>query len=221
MTKPRPPAATIEQLSPMLFVERKRVPENEEAYLVQIKYDGYRVLAQFGAGQCILRTRNGADCTRWFPEVAQALLAESCGRSIVDGEICVLDELGRSDFDLLHARARRRHLRAGDALVTFCVFDVLVMNGRNVMHLPLTERLALLPLLFKSTPPHLLIARHIDASMVPNPVSWLYERALALQLEGVVGKLATSHYQPGVRTADWFKLKRPGAVPANRFRPRP
>jgi ATP-dependent DNA ligase len=70
------------------------------------------------------------------------------------------------------------------------------------MELPLTERVALLHRLFESPPPHVLVARHIDTSMVPRPVSWLYGQAVDLQLEGVVGKLATSRYQPGVRAAD-------------------
>jgi bifunctional non-homologous end joining protein LigD len=205
----------------MLLVERKRAPENENDYIAQLKYDGYRVLAQFGNAQCMLRTRNGTECSNWFPEVAQALVAQSGGRTIVDGEICVLDEIGRSDFDALHERARRRRRRPGDVSVTFCVFDLLVMNGRSVMHLPLIERLALLLNLFEPPPPHVLVARHVDAGMAPNPVSWLYGQAVALQLEGVVGKLADSIYQPGVRSADWFKLKRPGAVPAQRFRRQP
>jgi bifunctional non-homologous end joining protein LigD len=218
MTKVPPPATSIEQLSPMLLDERKRAPENEQDYIAELKYDGYRVLAQFGDAQCTLRTRNGADCTRWFPEVEQSLRALAGRRCIVDGEMCVLDEMGRTDFNLLHERARHRRWRPGDVLVTFCVFDVLVVNGRSVMHQPLTKRKSLLLDLFDPAPPQVLVARHIDAIMVPKPVSWLYGQAVALQLEGVVGKLASSRYQPGARTPDWFKLKRPGAVPAGRFR---
>lgn len=110
----RPQAASIEQLSPMLLVERKHAPANEDEYIAQLKYDGYRVLAQFGNAQCVLRTRNGADCTKWFPEVAHALAALAGGQNIVDGEICVLDDLGRSDFNRLHDRARRRRWRPDD-----------------------------------------------------------------------------------------------------------
>jgi bifunctional non-homologous end joining protein LigD len=63
-----------------------------------------------------------------------------------------------------------------------------------------------------------LYAQHVDSSTVENPVSWLYAQALALRLEGVVGKLADSPYLPGQRTKNWFKLKRPGAVPPSRFK---
>ena len=71
-----------------------------------------------------------------------------------------------------------------------------------MMLLPLTERLMLLHELIAFPPPHVLVARHIDASIVPKPVSWLFAQAVDLQLEGVVGKLGTSRYQPGVRAAD-------------------
>ena len=136
---------------------------------------------------------------------------------VVDGEMCILDEVGRSDFDALHDRARRRKLSPGDRLVTFCVFDLLVYEGRSVMALPLIERKAMLAALLSPAPSNILYARHITSADVENPISWLYAHALELKLEGVVGKRATSPYRPGERSPDWFKLKRPGAVPPERF----
>jgi bifunctional non-homologous end joining protein LigD len=47
---------------------------------------------------------------------------------------------------------------------------------------------------------------------------WLYQQALALRLEGIVGKLLDSRYFPGIRSRDWLKIKRPGVVPPERFR---
>lgn len=201
----------------MLLDERKVAPQDQSDYIAEVKYDGYRVLAEFGEGSCILKTKNGADCTAWFPEVANGLAALSCGRMIVDGEMSILDEVGRTDFDALHARARRRRWKEGDKLVTFVVFDLLVMDGLSTMDRPLTERKALLAGLLDPAPPNVLYARHIDSTTSDMPVSWLYEHALGLMLEGVVGKLANSIYRPGERTTDWFKLKRPGAVPPSRF----
>lgn len=183
-----------------------------------IEVAGMRALvAQFGDLHCALRTRNGADCTRWFPEVSAVLAGAGHGRMVVDGEMCILDSQGRSDFDALHDRARRRKLSPDDRLVTFCVFDLLVHDERSVMMLPLIERKEMLSKLLMPSLPNVLYARHITADEVENPVSWLYSHALELKLEGVVGKLATSSYQPGERSTDWFKLKRPGAVPPERF----
>lgn len=210
-------APGIEALLPMLLDERKIAPAEQNDYIAEVKYDGYRVLAQFGEGACILRTRNGTDCTRWFPEVARPLAAVPHSRMVIDGEMCILDAGGRSDFNALHQRARRRRFSDGDVCVTFCAFDVLVFNGRNVMVLPLIRRKRLLEEILAPGIDNVLYARHISGDDVGEPVSWLYARALELELEGIVAKRADSLYRPGERSPDWFKLKRPGAVPPERF----
>ena len=201
----------------MLLDERKSPPADESQYVAELKYDGYRVLAEFGDGTCTLKTRNGTDCTKWFPEVCEGLRTVQCGPTLLDGEVCVLDELGRTDFEALQTRARRRGWKQGDRAVTYAAFDALVISGMSVMQRPLLERKALLEKLLTPAPPHILFAKHVTAAMVSNPVSWLFDHALTLRLEGVVGKLANSVYLPGERTTAWFKLKRPGAVPPERF----
>jgi len=209
---------TIDSVRPMLLDERRTAPMDQDGYLVEPKFDGYRVLAEFGEGKCQLRTKNGADCTRWFGEVVDALAGLKCGRTIVDGEMCVLDEVGRSDFDSVHARARRRRYTEGAPLVTYCIFDLLVEKGRDITGKPLKLRKAKLAKLLAQSPSHTLYVQHMSSEDVIDPVSWMYEHALQLKLEGVVGKRADSIYLPGARTTEWFKLKRPGAVPAKRFR---
>ncbi|UGQ45069.1 ATP-dependent DNA ligase [Massilia endophytica] len=201
----------------MLLDERTVAPTDQADYVAEIKYDGYRVLALFGDGSCRLRTRNGTDCTAWFPEVAEALGGLKGGPTIVDGEVSMLDEIGRSDFDALQARARRRSLPAGAPPVTYCVFDLLQFKGRPVMSEPLRKRKAKLAKLLAHQLDHVLYVQHLDGSEVTNPLSWLYTHALELKLEGIVGKRADSVYEPGVRSPNWFKLKRPGAVPPERF----
>jgi bifunctional non-homologous end joining protein LigD len=202
----------------MLLDERKVAPAEQSEWVAEIKYDGYRVLAQAGGdGAPILRTRNGQDCTRWFDEVVEALKQLTTRRIVVDGEMCVLDEMGRTDFDALQARARRKGWKPGDPTVTFVVFDLLVLDGASIMTEPLTFRKGILGELMSLVPAPLLYARHFDSGHVAQPVSFLYEQAVALQLEGVVAKLADSPYLPGERTSAWFKLKRPGAVPPERF----
>lgn len=216
-----PPAPFITELSPMLLAEPKRLPVDESEYISEIKYDGYRSLAQCGVGPVVLRTRQGVDCTAWFPEIADVLsqLRPRRGHIIFDGEIAVLDQVGRTDFDALQGRARRKRWSPGDPAVTFCLFDLLVLNGRSVMAERLVDRKARLEkLLADAALPFLLYARHVDAGMVEKPVSWMYAHALALQLEGVVGKRSDSIYLPAQRTGYWFKWKRPGAVPPERFK---
>jgi bifunctional non-homologous end joining protein LigD len=129
-----------------------------------------------------------------------------------------LDDIGRSDFEPLHARASRRRWRAGNKPTVLCAFDLLVDAGRSVMARPLIERKSRLSRVLDAVPENLLYVRHIDASMVDLPISWLYQHALSLGLEGVVGKGGHSPCAPGQRSEDWLQLMQPGAVPPEWFR---
>ena len=138
----------------MLLDEKKFPPLVESEWVAKVKYDGYRVLAQFGDGACSLRTKNGADCTKCFPEVSTQLSEIECARMVVDGEMCILDGLGSTDFDALHSRARRRRYAPGDTPVTYCVFDIVVSESQSAMGLPLLERKAILAGLLADPPPN-------------------------------------------------------------------
>lgn len=201
-------ALSLDDVSPMLLEEVPRA-FSDPAWTFEIKFDGYRVLAGADKAGVRLKSRNGADATGWFPEVATALRAVAAKRMIVDGEVCVLDELGRSDFDRLHARARRRTYDPSEPVV-YCVFDTLAAGGRSVIAEPLLVRKKFLSALRDL--PHILVVDHI-----PEQGEAFYRHALELKLEGLVAKRLDAPYQPGVRTRDWLKIKRPGAVPAKRF----
>jgi ATP-dependent DNA ligase len=85
--------------------------------------------------------RGGADCSKWLPEVAGGLAG---GSHIADREVCVRDSMGCSDFDALHTRGLRRRRVAGDPPAVYCIFDLLVLNSRNGVELPLLRRKELL-----------------------------------------------------------------------------
>jgi bifunctional non-homologous end joining protein LigD len=168
----------------------------------------------FGDGECRLRTRNGADATRWFPEVAKSLTALTRGPYVTDGEVCVFDDIGRSDFNRLQARARRRRWFEGCEPVGYAVFDLLVDHGINITALPLVRRKALLAELLDPPPDNILPVGHFHGD-IPRI---FHDAVLGLQLEGLVAKRAHSPYVPGMRSPDWVKVKRKRAVPAERFK---
>jgi len=203
-----PTDVSLDDLSPMLLDEVPRA-FSDPAWTFEIKFDGYRVLAAADRSGVRLKSRNGADATGWFPEVAQALQAVASRRLIVDGEVCVLDDLGRSDFDRLHARARRRAYDPSEPVV-YCVFDTLAAGGKSVISQPLLARKKFLAALRDL--PNILVVDHI-----PGEGEAFYRHAVELKLEGLVGKRLDAPYQPGIRSRDWVKIKRPGAVPAKRF----
>jgi bifunctional non-homologous end joining protein LigD len=186
------PAPTLAELQPMLLCERKTIPR-ESGWHFEIKYDGYRVLATTGAPR--LKSRNGADATAWFPELITALSELPVGY-IVDGEVCVLDDIGRSDFERLHTRARRKGWYKGANLVAYCLFDLLVGKGKDLRGHPIERRKAALRKLLDEPPAGLLYVDSVEDG------AWLYGGSL---------------YQGGERSPDWIKIKRPGAVPPKRF----
>lgn len=204
-------APTLESVTPMLLSELKR-PFSDPEWIFEIKYDGYRCLAEVRDGLARLKSRNGSIMTAWFPEVVRGLTSLE-GHHLLDGEIAVLDEVGRSDFNRLQDRAKRRRYVPGSDRVAFIVFDQLVSFGRPCMTEPLVARKAMLERLLDPAPPSVLYLQH-----TPESGAWLYQQAVALELEGIVAKRADSIYLPGVRSDDWIKLKRPGAIPPGRFK---
>jgi bifunctional non-homologous end joining protein LigD len=187
-------------------------PFSSPDWLYEIKHDGYRCMARITDGQVELRTKSGLECTAWFPELTRGLASVPGGPHIIDGEVCVLDDLGRSDFDRLRARANRKRWYEGCDSVTLCAFDLLFHAGTNIMALPLFERKARLAKLLANIPSVLVVGD------LPAEQRLFNEAVPPLLLEGFVAKRRASTYQPGVRSPDWLKIKRKGAVPPERFR---
>jgi len=211
--RPKPLPPTLSGLSPMLLDERPLDLEHPD-WIYEIKLDGYRLLAEFGDGVCHLKTRNGSDATTWFPEVVEGLAEVAGGPYVTDGEVCVLDEFGRSNFDRLQDRARRRRWYEGADPVVYCIFDLLVDRGADITGKPLRYRNARLAELLTPAPSSTLFVQHFAGAGKE-----LFDVAVhQLELEGVVAKRIESPYRPGERSRDWVKVKRKGAVPPERFK---
>lgn len=202
----------LHQLRPMLLSEvRPALAPDGPDWTVEVKFDGWRIMSAIDRSGARLQSRNGADATSWYPEL-QSLSSLPAG-TMLDGEACVLDEIGRSDFDRLQARSRRRGRPPGSDAVTYCVFDLLFLRGKDLRAQPFAKRKAALTRLLTPAPPSVLLVQDL-----PGQVRWLYEQALALKLEGVVAKRLDSPYLAGERSESWLKVKRPGAVPPQRFK---
>ena len=199
----------------MLLSESKSLrPFGDPNYIYEIKYDGYRMGALVSNSTAKLATKSGVDCTSWFPEVAKALATLRGGPHVMDGEAVVLDDIGRSDYNRLHSRALRRGWKEGADRVAYCVFDLLALDGRSLINLPIESRKAMLRELLTPPPPGVLYVDHFTS----QEGAGMFEAAKQLQLEGLVAKRLGSPYRPGIRSEDWLKLKVPGAIPPQRFR---
>ncbi|HXD70724.1 MAG TPA: DNA polymerase ligase N-terminal domain-containing protein, partial [Gaiellales bacterium] len=178
-------------LRPMLAVAATDLPTNGD-WVYEVKWDGYRVIAAVEGGEATLRSRNGNDLTARFAQVARALPgALRSADCVLDGEVCALDEAGRPRFSLLQ--------HGGGALAMYA-FDLLMLDGRDVTGLPLSERKELLA-------ETLIAGEAIRLSVAFDDGPALFEQARAHGLEGVLAKRPNSRYLPGRRSEAWVKVK--------------
>jgi bifunctional non-homologous end joining protein LigD len=197
--------AAIPLPAPMLATPVDR-PFTRDGWIFELKWDGVRALAAVENGTLRLAGRSGRDETSRYPELAALTRALRGHSAVVDGEIVVMDADGRASFERLQSRINvsresdvRRAMR--DHPATYAVFDILSLDGRDLMNTALRIRKKTLKDVL--TPVDgVLYADHVDRD------GETFFAALSRQgVEGMVGKRADSAYQPGRRSPDWVKVK--------------
>ena len=189
-------------------------PFSDPDWLFEIKWDGYRVEAVVREGKVRLWTRHRQDAARYFPSLAGPPSWIAAQEAIVDGEVVALRPDGTADFgmlqDLAGVKGPRpgRPARAGvpgesrDAVaLAYEVFDLLHLDGRSLLDVPLEDRKRLLRAVLRPHP----VVRY--AAHVETDGAAFFEAAAALGVEGIVAKLRRSRYEPGRRSRAWLKLK--------------
>jgi len=191
-------AALPARMTPQLATLVDRMPAGEAEWIYEVKLDGYRLLARLDRGRVRLFTRNGIDWTARLQPLADALATLKLDNGWIDGELVMLDEKGRSDFQRLQRMFDEG--RIGDAV--FVAFDLPYAGGHDLTHVPLKERRALLQ---RALPKRL--ARQVRFSeAIGGTPEQLLEAACRLLLEGLIAKRADAPYVQG-RTRSWLKLK--------------
>jgi bifunctional non-homologous end joining protein LigD len=191
------PARQRREYAPMLATLGDSVPRGS-GWLFEVKWDGYRALAYVSQGEARLTSRKGNDLTQRFAgvakEIAKAVKTPDC---VLDGEVCALDEQGRSSFSAMQQG------KAGTPIVYF-FFDLLELEGEPLVDLPLTERRKRLERLLDRR------NRSVRLSEVFDDGDALLAAAKEQGLEGIMAKRADSRYAVGRRTRDWLKVKTHG-----------
>lgn len=188
----------------MLATVRK-TPFTDDAWIFEIKYDGYRLIAGKEGSDVRLWSRAGNDMTETFPEVARAVSLLPYEHLVLDGEVVVHDADGLPSFSRLQRRGRltKRSAVAQAAVelpATLYLFDLLGVGEHDLRPLPLVERKRLLRGLLPTTGP----LRYSDHIVGQGEA--MYARVQEMRLEGIVAKKADSPYR-GVRTTDWLKIR--------------
>ena len=170
-------------------------PIEEEGWVYEMKWDGYRALGYLHQGVVNLCSRNNKSFNQKFYPIHEALQQWKIN-AVVDGEIVVVNEQGIPDFGKLQTWRSE-----ADGQLLYYLFDILWLEGISVMHLPLEERRALL----KSIMPRLPMIRISET--IEDDGKQAFRHAQQLHLEGVMAKRSGSPYTTGQRTKDWLKIK--------------
>ena len=183
-------AAMPSGIAPMLCTLTKE-PIDDPDYLYEIKWDGYRIISYVQKGKVRMDSRSAKDYTARYPIVTEAL--QKLGHdAVLDGEVVVFNTDGMPDFDAL--QLYNKHTSP----INYCVFDLLWLDGYNLMGLPLEKRKAALGIILKDHP-----VFRLSESFDNGPA--LYAEMLKLDLEGIVAKRRDSLYRPDNRGNDWLK----------------
>jgi bifunctional non-homologous end joining protein LigD len=170
-------------------------PFTNEEWQFELKLDGYRALAYVKSGKADLRSRNNNPFNKKFERVHEALTQWKIN-AVVDGEIAVLNEEGHPDFNSIQQWEKKK-----SGQLVFYVFDLLWLEGWNVMNEPLHLRREII----KELIPESGIIRwsdHIDAVGKD-----FFDIARQNNLEGIIAKKKDSLYVPGARAKTWLKIK--------------
>jgi bifunctional non-homologous end joining protein LigD len=185
-------AAQPTSIKPMLATLIKQ-PFNDSNYIYEVKWDGYRIIAHKAGNSVKLQSRGGEDYSKKYPAVVKAV-KEIEGDFIIDGEVVYINQEGKPDFDLL-----QKVNGQSAAPLIFYIFDLLWVNGENIMQRPLLERKEQLHDLIPENS-IVKISDYFEDGLI------LYEHTKQLGIEGIVSKHKDSPYVEDQRGKNWYKI---------------
>ncbi|SFM48122.1 DNA ligase-1 [Paenibacillus sp. 1_12] len=174
---------------------------DDERYIFQPKIDGHRAIIKHHNGETRIFTRHGTEVTRYYPELWDVPVLDDV---ILDGEIACHDESGAINFELMQARfAIKNRVKIKAAMlhspVTFYAFDIIVLNGRDLRMLPLTDRQRILADVYGESV-HFRTLLTVDSTG-----NALFGAIKARNMEGIVAKKKESVYV-SKRSSNWLKI---------------
>lgn len=193
---PPPPVPMLATLLPRPFDDRR--------WAFEPKWDGVRAIAVCD-DQTRLVSRNGNDITSAYPELHKLHQRLVALEAMVDGEIVAIEN-GRPSFERLQRRMHLRHERDIERMmravpVTLIAFDLLYLDGSNLLRSPWERRRALLEEV-------LVPSESVQISpYVTSDGTALFEATRQRGLEGIVAKKLGSPYEGGRRSRNWLKVK--------------
>ena len=173
-------------------------PPKHGDWLYELKFDGIRAMAIKSDRKVSLISRHGNKLDARFPEIVEAVKNLPVREYVIDGEVVALDEDGRSSFQLLQGL----EMEGRKAPLRFYVFDLLQLDGKSLLGLPLEQRKQVLAKICENVGDPIRYSGEISGD-----VKSLLAEVKRRGLEGLIGKQRNSVYEPGRRSGTWIKLK--------------
>ncbi|WP_394885823.1 RNA ligase family protein (plasmid) [Mesorhizobium sp. AaZ16] len=170
-------------------------PPEDDGWVHEVQFDGYRTQIIIDQGGVRLYSRNGHDWTTKYWPIALAVELP-CRAAILDGEVIVTDERGAPDSPALEAAIWNEPSR-----LVFVSYDILHLDGRDLCPLPLIERKQLLWQLVEPGAGKVRFSEHFEGDALA-----IFRAVEKMGLEGIISKRADSRYKSGPSKA-WLKAK--------------
>lgn len=175
---------------------------SDPGWIFERKFDGMRCLAFRDGDRVRLLSRNRQSLNGTYPELVDALAAQRASRLVVDGEV-VAFEGRRTSFARLQGRlgiTDPQVARASRIRVYYYLFDLLHLDGKSTIDIPLTWRKSLLRNAIDFSDPLRNTPHRVEDGIAA------YRAACQRGDEGVIAKLVDSKYE-GRRSPNWLKFK--------------
>ncbi|SDD48786.1 bifunctional non-homologous end joining protein LigD [Mucilaginibacter pineti] len=171
-------------------------PFDDPDWVYEVKWDGYRALGFINKGEVELLSRNKKTFNEKFYPIHKLLQSWEMN-AVIDGEILVLNDKGISNFGSL-----QNWRSEADGELVYYVFDLLWYDGKNLMHLPLIQRQAILKEVLPANDDRIRLSKVFTTSGTD-----FFSAAERMGLEGIIAKKASSTYTADLRSKEWLKIK--------------
>ena len=172
-------------------------PPSGPGWLIELKHDGYRLIARRVDDRVSLFTKGGYNSSARYPRIVAGLAMLKVSSIVLDGEVACVNDDGRADFNRLHSRLH-------DDTAVLLAFDLLELKGEDYRRKPLLERKKVLKKILGKRKGALQYVEHLEGDG-----QIIFEHACRMGLEGIVAKRADSIYRAG-NSKSWIKIKNRG-----------
>lgn len=181
-------------ISPMSATLSDEPAFDDPKWLFEIKWDGYRAIAELKGKDTRFYSRNGLSYNKAYPKIYNELMKLNVD-AVLDGEVVVFRD-GLPSFQAIQNYKSTQNLP-----IQFIVFDCLRLQGKDLTKLKLIERKALLKEILSQSD-IIKYCDHVEEEGVA-----LFEQATKMRLEGIIAKRKDSRYYPDKRSKEWLKIK--------------